>query len=170
MMKKTIKDKLIDEASKYIWDRLKIIFLMIFLFVIVKNHPGWDAFFVVMIILQSVLVVLKVLELPNKIKEAQYKKEFNNFKNKYRQDYYGNNYNKVRISFTNDITTSAKLLGINIVHDDNETIKKKYRQLAMKWHPDRWTNDTVENQEIAKRNFQKVNGAYQKIKDYKKIN
>jgi hypothetical protein len=165
-----IRSKLIEKASKYIWDKLRIIFLMVFLFIIVKNHPGWDAFFIFVVISQFIFIVLKILELPNRIREEQFKQEFNNFKNKYKENYYRKNYNTGKISFTNDLTTSANLLDINIVQDDNDTIKKKYRKLAMKWHPDRFANDTLENQDIAKKNFQKVNGAYQKIKDYKNIN
>lgn len=174
-MAKSIKEKVIEQASKYIWGRLKVIFLMIFLLIIVKNHPGWDAFFAVILMLQVFLSIWMVLSLPNKILKEQQKRtdrEFNDFKqrvyNEYQRRYtYGN---RSRITLTNDISTSAQLLGINIVQDDEETIKKKYRKLAMKWHPDRFANDTTENQEIAKRNFQKVNGAYQKIKEYKNIN
>lgn len=174
MIKKTIKEKIIEDASKYIWGRLKVIFLMIFLMIIVKNHPGWDAFFTVILMLQVFLSIWMLLSIPDKIlKENQkrYDKEFNNFKQRIFNEYQQKNYsNRGKISFTDDISTSAQLLGINIVQDDDETIKKKYRKLAMKWHPDRYANDTSENQEIAKRNFQKVNGAYQKIKEYKNIN
>lgn len=46
-------------------------------------------------------------------------------------------------------------------------IKKKYRELAKKWHPDKWSTDKKENQKIAERNFQKVNNAYGVIKQYK---
>jgi len=159
MTKKTIKDELIQEASKYIWSKIKFIFLMIVLIIIVKNHPGWDAFFFIILVLQFVSIIFTLLELPHKIKEQNFK-----------ENYYRNTYNTGRILFTDDISTYAQLLGINIIQDDNETIKKKYRKLAMKWHPDRFANDTFENQEIAKRNFQKVNNAYQKIKEYKNIN
>jgi DnaJ-domain-containing protein 1 len=170
MTNKTIKEKIIEEASKYIWGRLKVIFLMIFLIIIVKDHPGWDAFFVVILLLQFVLSIIMIMGLQTKIKEQQYKQEFNNFKNKYKEHYYRNNYNTNRISLSSDIASSSKLLGVNIIQDDNDTIKKKYRKLAMKWHPDKFASDTLENQEIAKRNFQKVNLAYEKIKKYKNIN
>ena len=47
--------------------------------------------------------------------------------------------------------------------------KKEYRKLVLKWHPDKWTTDTQENQEIAERNFKKLNNAYNLIKQYKNI-
>jgi len=130
MGKKTIKEKLIEEASQYVWGRIKFIFLMIVLIIVVKEHPGWDTFFTIMIIFQSFLAVYYVLQMPKKILEAE-KKQQNS------HDYYGEyrrktNFQSGRISFNNDISTSAKLLGINIVQDDEDTIKKKYRKLAMK--------------------------------------
>lgn len=173
MVKNLIEEKVIKEASKYVWGRIKFILLMIILVIFVKNHPGWDTFFMVMIIFQSVLAVIWVLRIPKKVEEARKKEKDNhNFYGRFHKSRYDQKYRsgsgKV---FTKaaDISTSAKLLGINIVQDDEDTIKKKYRKLAMKWHPDRFATDTKENQEIAKRNFQKVSDAYEKIKQYKNI-
>jgi len=53
--------------------------------------------------------------------------------------------------------------------DDESTIKKKYRELSMKWHPDKFATDTKENQAIANRNFIKLNSAYDLIKKSKNI-
>jgi len=169
MTKQTTKDKIITYVANYVLGRLKVIVIMIVLSILVKNHPGWDTFFVVMIILQSVLAVLMVLSAPKKIENAQ-KKERENKSGGFYEDFYKKSYGQhKKVSFGNDISTSAKLLGINVIQDDENTIKKKYRQLAMKWHPDKFATDTLENQEIAKRNFQKVNSAYNKIKEYKNI-
>lgn len=67
-----------------------------------------------------------------------------------------------------NLDNSFKLMKLN-KEDDETTIKKRYRELSMKWHPDRWTNNTKENQEIANRNFIKLNNAYECIKKHKNI-
>lgn len=168
-------EKLVKETAKYIWGRLKVIFLMIILMIIVKNHPGWDRFFLFVLLLQVVLAVLVVLRLPKKLEKIQQEER----KREYQRTYYNYAYDRFRNSYrqratifnnTSDISKSATILGVNIVQDDEETIKKKYRKLAMKWHPDRFSNDTLENQDIAKRNFQKLNNAYEVIKKHKNIN
>lgn len=51
-----------------------------------------------------------------------------------------------------------------------DDIKAKYRELAFKWHPDKWATDTIDNQNVAKRNFQKMQAAYELIKKDKGIN
>lgn len=55
------------------------------------------------------------------------------------------------------------------VDSTSDEIKKKYRKLVLKWHPDRWSTDTEENQVIAERNFKKLNNAYSLIKQHKNI-
>lgn len=68
-----------------------------------------------------------------------------------------------------NVITSAKLLGIDIDKDDDITIKKRYRELSKIYHPDKFTNQSYEMQEKANRNFQKLNTAYNIIKDYRKL-
>lgn len=48
-----------------------------------------------------------------------------------------------------------------------EEFKTKYRELSKKWHPDMFSLDSEENQNIANRNFQKLNNAYSIIKKYR---
>ena len=55
-----------------------------------------------------------------------------------------------------------KLLGLEINCSEIE-LKKRYRELSKKWHPDKYINDTIENQQISNRNFKKLNDAYKKI-------
>ena len=69
----------------------------------------------------------------------------------------------------NSIDNSYKLMSLN-KDDDEKTIKKRYRELSMKWHPDKFQNDTTENQGIATRNFTKLNNAYELIKKHKNFN
>lgn len=52
-----------------------------------------------------------------------------------------------------------KILGISRSADDDE-IKKAYRKLALKWHPDRHANDTEEEIKIAESHFKEVGEAY----------
>jgi hypothetical protein len=51
-----------------------------------------------------------------------------------------------------------------------DDIKKTYRKYATIWHPDKWVTDTQENQEISKRNFQKLNSAYEIFKKHRNFN
>jgi hypothetical protein len=44
---------------------------------------------------------------------------------------------------------------------DSSAIKKAYRILALKWHPDKWASASVADQEHAKRVFQVIHDAYE---------
>jgi hypothetical protein len=64
------------------------------------------------------------------------------------------------------VQQAYKLLQLKLT-DDIPTVKKRYRYLAMQWHPDKFATYEVEKQEAAKRNFQRVNNAYNIIKKHK---
>jgi DnaJ-domain-containing protein 1 len=66
------------------------------------------------------------------------------------------------------IADAYKLMKLTYSNTPDE-IKKKYRQLAMQWHPDRFATESKSKQEIANRNFQKLNSAYSVIKKHKNI-
>ncbi len=53
--------------------------------------------------------------------------------------------------------------------DSIQTIKKTYRKLAIKWHPDKWISSTEKNKSTAIRNFKKLQSAYDLIKKDKNI-
>lgn len=50
------------------------------------------------------------------------------------------------------------ILNIDTMSTD-EQIKKAYKKLAMKWHPDK----NLDNLEVAKQKFQEINEAYDKL-------
>nr|WP_317165144.1 DnaJ domain-containing protein [Draconibacterium halophilum] len=52
---------------------------------------------------------------------------------------------------------------------NEEELKKAYRRMAMKYHPDKVSNLGEEVQNAAKEKFQKVNQAYENIKKERKI-
>jgi len=56
-----------------------------------------------------------------------------------------------------------KILGVSRDADDKE-LKKAYRQLAMKWHPDK----NPDNKEEANRRFQEIGEAYEVLSDEEK--
>lgn len=57
-----------------------------------------------------------------------------------------------------------KILGVPKDATDNE-IKKCYRKLALKWHPDRHANSTEEKKKEAENTFRDVNLAYEVLSD-----
>jgi curved DNA-binding protein CbpA len=67
----------------------------------------------------------------------------------------------------NEYLKALKLLNLNVKSTEEE-IKRKYKELAKVYHPDKYSNDD-KKQEVAKRNFQKLNYAYDIIKKYKKF-
>lgn len=176
MTTQNTKNKIVEETTNYVWGRLKFIGLMILLLIVVKDHPGWDTFFGVMIVFQCILGVLYILKMQERLTEEarqRYEKSQKDFNKKW--EYYGEkqqyqqNKQRPTISATLELNKSAQLLGVNVLQDDKDVIKKKYRKLAMKYHPDKYSNESIEKQDIAKRNFQKLNAAYSVIKKHKNI-
>lgn len=49
-----------------------------------------------------------------------------------------------------------------------DEIKKAYRKLAMKWHPDKWTQASEAEQKTAEQNFKEVGEAYAVLSDDQK--
>lgn len=81
---------------------------------------------------------------------------------------YDRNNQKPTINSSTALDKSFQLMKLN-KYDSETVIKKRYRELSIKWHPDKWSTNTVENQAIAGRNFVKLNNAYELIKKYKNI-
>ncbi|NOZ46538.1 MAG: DnaJ domain-containing protein [Chlorobi bacterium] len=74
-----------------------------------------------------------------------------------------NDYNSIKSMFYDDVDSSYKILNIDKTAS-NEEIKKAYRKMAIKYHPDKVSYLGKEFQEKANEKFQKVNEAYEKIK------
>lgn len=111
-------------------------------------------------------------DLLNDIKEHAKRFEKQSYSYNYKTGYsYKGEYN--RTTNTNTLTSKKvidafSLLKLSIDTKPDE-IKKEYRKLVLKWHPDKWSTDSQENQKIAERNFKKLNNAYNLIKQYKNI-
>lgn len=100
-------------------------------------------------------------------KNGNYYQDYQYYENKYKSNS-NDNYKTTTISISEKTSNAFKLLKLNI-NDSEKVIKIRYRELAIKWHPDKWVNNTLENQKIAERNFKKLGAAYELIKQYKNI-
>lgn len=152
------------------------------LFYILPSH-NFIAFFCVLLSLFNFFLLLtNVFEYINekKFQELKNNKEYQHQKAYYdslindilnnmnRQGHYQYRQPPI-IRSRNELTEAYQLfkLSPSCTVDD---IKKTYRKFATTWHPDKWSTDTLENQEISKRNFQKLNAAYEVFKKYRNFN
>ena len=60
-----------------------------------------------------------------------------------------------------------EILGVSKDASDDD-IKKAYRKLAMKYHPDRWTNGTEEEKKDAEQKFKEIAEANEVLSDPQK--
>ncbi|MBN2806005.1 MAG: TerB family tellurite resistance protein [Prolixibacteraceae bacterium] len=77
-------------------------------------------------------------------------------------------YESIKSMFIRNTDSSYKILEIEPSASDEE-VKKAYRTMAMKYHPDKVSYLGEEFQHAAKEKFQKVNEAYEEIKKSRKI-
>jgi DnaJ like chaperone protein len=77
-------------------------------------------------------------------------------------------YQSIQAMFVRDTTSDYKILEID-PKVSNEELKKAYRRMAMKYHPDKVSHLGVDFQNAAKDKFQKVSEAYENIKKERKI-
>ena len=64
-----------------------------------------------------------------------------------------------------DITAEEKKLPWS---DFEKVVKKKYRSLATKWHPDKWAQRTEEERKNAEEQFKEISEAYDTLSDRQK--
>ncbi|MBN2773602.1 MAG: TerB family tellurite resistance protein [Prolixibacteraceae bacterium] len=77
-------------------------------------------------------------------------------------------FDSLKAMFVKDTHSAYKILEIEPDASEEE-IKSAYRRMAMKYHPDKVSYLGEEFQKAAKEKFQKVNEAYQIIKEERKI-
>jgi len=77
-------------------------------------------------------------------------------------------FESIQAMFVPNTESDFKILEIERSATDDE-LKKAYRRMAMKFHPDKVSNLGEDFQNAAKEKFQKVNQAYENIKKERKI-
>ncbi|MBU8891736.1 MAG: TerB family tellurite resistance protein [Bacteroidales bacterium] len=78
-------------------------------------------------------------------------------------------FESIKSMFVADVDSAYKILGINRNASDDE-VKKAYRKMAVKFHPDKVSHLGEDFQKQAKEKFQKVSEAYEQIKKERNIN
>ncbi len=77
-------------------------------------------------------------------------------------------YQSIQAMFVRDTHADYKILEIEPAANNDE-VKKAYRRMAMKYHPDKVSHLGEDFQKAANEKFQKVNEAYENIKKERKI-
>ena len=79
-----------------------------------------------------------------------------------------NDFSSIQAMFVRDTGADYKILEIEPAAS-NEELKKAYRRMAMKYHPDKVSHLGEDFQKAAHKKFQMVNRAYENIKKERKI-
>ena len=72
-------------------------------------------------------------------------------------------FEQIKSLFYKDVSSYYKVLGID-ESASNDEVKKAYRKMAIKHHPDKFSQLGEEQQKAAKNKFQKIQEAYEHIK------
>jgi DnaJ like chaperone protein len=74
-----------------------------------------------------------------------------------------NDFNSIQAMFFKDTLSDYKILGLDSSATDNE-VKKTYRKMAAKYHPDKVAHLGEDLKNLAEEKFKSLNDAYQNIK------
>ena len=78
-----------------------------------------------------------------------------------------NDYESIKATFANDKGAPYRILEIDESANEKE-VKKAFRKMANKYHPDKVSHLGKEMQDLAEEKFKAVNDAYQQIKEHRK--
>ncbi len=78
-----------------------------------------------------------------------------------------NDYESIKATFAKDKDAPYRILEIDKTANEEE-VKKAFRKMANKYHPDKVSHLGKEMQDLAEEKFKAVNDAYQQIKEYQK--
>ena len=78
-----------------------------------------------------------------------------------------NDYESIKATFANDKGAPYRILEID-ENANEEEVKKAFRKMANKYHPDKVSHLGKEMQDLAEEKFKAVNDAYQQIKEHRK--
>ena len=78
-----------------------------------------------------------------------------------------NDYESIKATFAKDKDAPYRILEID-ASANKEEVKKAFRKMANKYHPDKVSHLGKEMQDLAEEKFKAVNDAYQQIKEYQK--
>ena len=78
-----------------------------------------------------------------------------------------NDYESIKATFANDKGAPYRILEIDESANEKE-VKKAFRKMANKYHPDKVSHLGKEMQDLAEEKFKAVNDAYQQIKEQQK--
>jgi len=79
-----------------------------------------------------------------------------------------NDFNSIKAMFYSDADTDYKILEIPSTATDEE-VRKAYRRMAVKFHPDKVAHIGEDVQHAAKEKFQKVQQSYENIKKHRNL-
>jgi len=75
----------------------------------------------------------------------------------------------IRATFFDDLESAYKVLEISPSATDEE-VKKAYKKMAVKYHPDKVSHLGEDVQKSATEKFKKINEAYERIKKQRNLN